>query len=131
MLSVEQLMRPRWKVVADYPNSPYPLGYLIECRHYDLEAIEHNTKYPAIFQPLQWWEERAESDLPEYVRVMPHSDLCPTCEGVWLRAQYWGDVSNLQVEIDNPDDESDFTDIELRYCLPATREEYEAYLKTK
>jgi hypothetical protein len=88
-LSVEELLRPRYKVIADYFFNPYKLGDIItlpknnrsvhltttshtdefgdrvsQAEHYAPKVID---QYPHLFQPLQWWEDRNSEDMPEYV----------------------------------------------------------------
>lgn len=67
----EELLSPRYKVIAGYPGSLYPTGYIID----EADNLEGFTffstevhKYPHIFKPLAWYEEREEKDMPSYVR---------------------------------------------------------------
>ena len=78
------LLKPRFKVIADYLLSPFSLGEVLSLHnsnndgwrytYYDGEGSislwqSELEEYPAIFQPLQWWEERAVEEMPEYVKV--------------------------------------------------------------
>lgn len=76
---VENLLKPRWKVIANYPNSPYKIGQILnnDWHEYDLPANElfsiatiyfEAHQYPAIFKKLEWWEERDIEEMPEYVK---------------------------------------------------------------
>lgn len=86
-MNKEQLLMPRFKVIANYPGSPYKVGKIItlnkiygtspaalisayagnaETHYWPLHEFE---KYPAIFQRLEWWEERAIENLPQYCKV--------------------------------------------------------------
>lgn len=84
-MSVEELLKPRYKVIADYPFSVFPKDLVFELNI--LDARKHLAeqeyymiykencyseslinKYPAIFKKLEWWEDRKESDMPEYVK---------------------------------------------------------------
>jgi len=69
-MTVEELLRPRFEVIADYPESPYPVGEIIE-RTGKTTFFE---KYPAIFKPLPWWSHRKIEDMPEYVKYQYHND---------------------------------------------------------
>lgn len=65
-LTVEQLMAVRYKVIADYPYSPYKAGQIITPNtgsglHILLKG------FPNIFSDLEWWQEREVSEMPEYV----------------------------------------------------------------
>ena len=80
-MTAEQLMKPRFKVIADYPSSPHTVGDIYQqvtkyhTRHEYYEKIDgfnpHHVhlpeKHSAIFKPLQWWEERSLDDMPEYL----------------------------------------------------------------
>lgn len=56
-------MKPRYKVVADYPNSPFEVGQILMGQY-----ISYADKYPHLFRLLPWYAERIESELPEYVK---------------------------------------------------------------
>ncbi len=73
---MKDLMQKRVKVIADYPQNPKPIGTIIpeirgyyEVREgYSIKA-ELISDYPAIFKPLEWWEERSDSEMPQYVKL--------------------------------------------------------------
>lgn len=91
MLSTEQLLAPRFKVIADYPGANYKVNEIVTffwsgrftqmlCDKppmleasgktiTGLATIEWFDRFPAIFQRLQWWEDRQKSDMPDYVRI--------------------------------------------------------------
>lgn len=88
-MTVEELLMPRYKVIADYPHNPYKVGDLLEeftktafkltvtyngnsmdetqANTYPASAIE---KMPHLFRKLNWWEERKVEDMPEYVKLV-------------------------------------------------------------
>src|SRR6185503_13287789 len=63
---VEDLLKPRYKVIADYPDSEYNVGEII-CNMITVQNSEWFDQYPHIFKKLEWWEERKESEMPDYV----------------------------------------------------------------
>jgi hypothetical protein len=71
-MSIEELMKPRYKVVADYPNAFAIVGSVWhedERAHYVMHHEELDVeKYPHLFKKLQWWEERDIEDLPQYIK---------------------------------------------------------------
>lgn len=76
-LTVEQLTRPRYKVIADYPGSSDKIGKIYTFNSADNpflssseSFVDYFAQYPAIFQKLQWWEERDVEALPEYVKIV-------------------------------------------------------------
>ena len=115
-LTTEELMRPRWEVIADYPNSVEYIGSVIENKdpeHYDL--------YPSTYRPLSWWEHRLLYEMPQYVKASPGhyngffvEELSQPNSGGWVR------VGNMRYNI-----------ARLSGLLPATKEEYEAYKATQ
>jgi hypothetical protein len=73
---IEQLLLPRYKLIADYPGSPFcdvlqPVLSVEEIlsEDYSMKSEEDINKYPHIFRPLQWWEQRTEEEMPKYIRI--------------------------------------------------------------
>jgi hypothetical protein len=75
--SIEQLLQPRYKVIADYPGNVQPIGHIHQCIG-DQESIrywaEQKEKYPQVFQRLEWWEHRTDSELPRYMKYADDPD---------------------------------------------------------
>lgn len=83
-MSNEELMMPRYKVIADYPNRPLtmPIGHILTLNKFgaskwwheytDAEPLhleeQTSRNYPAILKQLRWYEERDLKDLPKYVK---------------------------------------------------------------
>lgn len=79
-MNTEELLKPRYKVIADYPNSPYTVGDVYKFKKklrnsfYEKENgfspanLYAPDQYPHLFRKLEWWEERNETDLPQYVK---------------------------------------------------------------
>ena len=87
-MTPEELMKPRYKVVADYPGNVFEIGSVITFLKQIKEgqiliwAYKDRTvtfssfdKYPHLFKPLQWWEHREDIEMPEYVIVNSKSIL--------------------------------------------------------
>ena len=76
-MSKEELLRKRYLVIADYPNSTLSVGTIIEQvevgENEYLFNMEFFEPYPHLFRPLEWWEFRDEKDMPEYVSY-PNSE---------------------------------------------------------
>jgi hypothetical protein len=72
-MTIEDLMQPRYKVIADYPgNTIYEVGHIIISRQGLVYCDPNGAKfsdYPHLFKRLKWWEERKIEDLPEYAKV--------------------------------------------------------------
>ncbi len=114
----EQLMQPRYLVIADYPGSDLPVGtilwqydnkYWTDGKGYEFYEPERTfIDYPHLFRRLEWWELRAKEDLPRYVRTkrdrvvrQVHLHLKYGIQATW--GGYWL----------------------YENCLPSTKEEYD------
>jgi len=122
----EQLLAPRYEVIADYPGSNFTVGNIINASELNdmsmwLEVMGKKWvdnklsmfgKYPAIFRRLNWWEKRESSEMPEYVKytirgfVFKYKDHL-TEDGRLVYGEYGFSLSS---------------------CLPATLEEYTNYI---
>jgi hypothetical protein len=114
-MTSEELQTPRYKVIADYPHSPYKIGDIITFDQrlwinsdYKL-ADKSIDKYPHLFKKLEWHEEREPEEMPEYVKhkngnVFKVSEVTPS--GMILEGHFWVRFKNI---------------------LPATKEQYEEY----
>lgn len=78
-MTPEQLLQPRYEVIADYPNSTFYIGQIITFEPKDptdgweLADIADNKRicpaYPNIFKRLSWHEHCKPEDMPEYVKL--------------------------------------------------------------
>lgn len=75
----EDLLKPRFKVIADYPNSDYEVGIIIDTsQHYlyrsgkvvgqSIKKVDFFRQYPHLFKELQWYEDRDVSEMPMYLK---------------------------------------------------------------
>lgn len=70
-MSLADLMKPRWKVIADYPGNQRYVGEIIDGLPNPLDEQELERQmalYPHLFKKLEWWEERKPEELPQYFR---------------------------------------------------------------
>lgn len=85
-MSVEELLKPRYEVIADYPNNIFFVGQLIilDCVKsgkpcFDFAAFDgmefyHESffnEFPNLFKKMNWWEKRTLDELMSilYVRI--------------------------------------------------------------
>lgn len=130
-MTKEALMKPRYKVIADYPCRPHPIGHILEFSgdHYDSQSLfrlpgsDHRypekkfKEYPHLFQSLQWWEDRELHELPEYVKCIktPDQKIFPgmVIKVAWC-SKTWGTDHVRSVILDTncyePADENDYTE---------------------
>lgn len=65
----EELLIPRFKVIADYPDNPLPVGEIIEGSLAPEGGPDWKEKFPHIFIKLKWWENRKQQDMPDFLKV--------------------------------------------------------------
>lgn len=129
-MTAEELLRPRYKVIADYPGNTFDVGtvlykmnkthgWLSPCNNINIGMhIEAAKKYPHLFEPIPWYADRKPEDMPEYVKgarsvkkllqTECHSDKYPSLlfEGETIWAPAW-------------------------MYQPATKEEYDSFINSK
>lgn len=125
-MSVDELLKPRYKQIADYPNNKSAIGRIFGHNTNGTqnvmpvdEWIAFHEKYPAIYKKLFWYEEREESEMPEYVCFKTAIPL--TYKKVtkwWLDADknWWADYDKKS------------TMLNMWAIEPATEKEYTDYL---
>lgn len=118
-MTKEQLLKPRWKVIADFPDSDYVVGN-IEDRDWSKYVNEEDetdgivwsiSNFPHLFKELEWWEERAIEDLPDYVK---YQKLIYKAKDKFL--------ASVRCEAHSFDGKG--LNADWGSCLPATEEEY-------
>jgi len=126
-MSTEELLKPRYKAIASYPDSQFPLNKIIEMEIVSNASMYHfgNNRweyecwfmdYPHLFRKLDWWEERKLEDMPEYVKRPPEMKF----------------LSNTVFKIDSWDETASIgwcsdhcINVRVDQCIPATKEEYD------
>ena len=116
-MTVEELLMPRYKVIADYPSSPYYVGEIKDRLGDNVAA--HFAKYPHLFRKLNWWEERKVEDMPDYVKW--DVGIYPTWKKI-MKVDKWN--SNGSFDHEN-------VTISVINCFPATEQQYNDYIKSK
>lgn len=78
----EELLVPRYKVIATWPGMDYNVGNIIlmfddgsdELHSQDdgggfIQWDRFYKSFPHLFRPLAWYEKREEKDMPEYIKM--------------------------------------------------------------
>lgn len=140
MLTPEQLMKPRYKVISNYPNSIHTIEDIIENKDGDIVdviAYYNCSYYPNIFQKLEWWEQRNVEDMPEYVRWNPKSIPLDAIENEVMRIESsrecnpGGSMAGMiEFILDRGDPKLNKYGYQTM-MLPATEEQYNQYLNSK
>lgn len=127
----EQLMQPRYLVIADYPDCFANVGVVLNLKYnsgqsqYEYDHTEHGgtytsseswfDEYPHLFRRLEWWEFRDEKDMPEYVKTVGGE--------IVFKFHGFGRLQN-EYAVVNKDPYRSFP---LNILIPATKNEYQNY----
>lgn len=124
-MTKEKLLEPRFKVIADYPNSPFPVGHIYGGPLLEQKTIDRLNKFPHLFQPIQWFEMRKVEDLPLY--LMDNKDAIPKGYKInhYKVSDSYSSIEFYRVMIDNS------MWARLPDLLPATEQEYTDYINSK
>lgn len=74
-MTAEQLLKPRFQVISNYPESPFEIdeiidGNILVTAPIGLNSPKYASDFPNIFKELKWHEYRTKEDFPEYVEVL-------------------------------------------------------------
>jgi hypothetical protein len=135
MLSKEELLKPRIKILADWPGVAgiVKVGDVI-CVDDEFEddlfwiggepyLMDKIRDYPHLFREMPWHEERRIEDLPEYVKCIKTPDQVHVAEAIY-RVE-WNTVWGYDSETLSP------VVLSTNCYEPSTREEYEQYQQSK
>lgn len=74
-MTSQELLKPRYKVIADYPNNEFKVGTILDinsCKYEDDDnkgnILWKISDFPHLFKKLQWWEYRKIEDMPDYIK---------------------------------------------------------------
>lgn len=115
-----ELLRPRYKVMINYPHSAYEIGEIL-CPRPNAEKILY-APFPEIFKKIEWWEGREKADLPEYIKGND--------SGTIVKVAKWKMAGERKCQVHS-------YALVGGYCwfvtavTPATEEEYNQYYTTK
>jgi hypothetical protein len=134
-LSVEELLKPRYKVIAKWPSmrdfslnqivvlnepfSPQYMKYVVEdCSGKREYITKYFDDYPHLFEKLNWYEEIEFRDLPKYIKWIDPSDKMHV---EYFEVENWASSPNKNgICRCYVKDGTLF----IGDCLPATEEEY-------
>lgn len=124
----EELLKPRWKCIADFPDSKYKIGQIYDGFEfednifispkdfgYSDTPIDIPEDYPAIFKKLEWWEERNKEDLPKYIKHKLDNIILKVYEYGRYDAWFYQEEDGVTYTPALP----------IKHFDPATKEEYE------
>lgn len=138
-MTPEDLMKPRYKCVQDYPDALAPIGTVLNLQYDDRQKqweytyAEHDGMYsksedwfkewPHLFKSLSWWEDREPEDMPEYVSTIGKNSFYK----VYFIHQ-WVDWDG---EFQMIDEDGEVVGANFRHFTPATQSSYDQYINSK
>ena len=97
-MEVSELFKPRFRVIADYPNGRYKKNEIVSPDKKGwLSWAGNPSDYPAIFKKLEWWEERTNEDLPKYVKIERTGKVMKLIDC----SNYWAAIPATEKEFNN------------------------------
>ena len=129
-MSNDELLKPRWKVIADYPKSLYHVGDILNGGWRSEDLIYCDTQgprwshYPHLFKKLEWWEERELNQMPMFIKNKTARPITYTKVDGWKISDRkdLGNYVQVLMIIDGKEKDINFWAIE-----PATEDEYNTY----
>lgn len=134
---IEQLLRPKYKVVALWPFctkhsvdfQPKIGDILVTDSNGSISnegmRIFNADKFPHLFEKLEWWEELALEQLPTYVKPHPERDFMKDDKWVYKTNWVMHDHGPCHEFMDGPWTRH----IHANNLLPATEADYNEYLQ--
>lgn len=144
-MTVESLLLPRYKVIADFPmmedSYKWNVGDVVQLVvrgmpiYFTADGgyIEENffTDYPHLFKKLEWQEDRLPEEMPEYVKVCEKIRGCrlPNRKFIrdFLKVPEWT-IENRFMKAVLVRSKKGTIMIDASYLTPCTEEEYNAYI---
>lgn len=127
-MSPEQLLKPRYKIIALWPKTNYKIGDTQELGFAHLwNVIERQAdfwdQYPHLFKQLHWSELRELEELPQFIKM----------DGKVWKIDKWrnGLIHPIPVIYDDQDHISVVWYFHKTKSEPATLEEYNNYINSK
>ena len=147
----EELLIPRFRVLADYPFSAFPVDAIITLNKKPFHEFNSKKvlligliefeKYPHLFQKINWWWKRKDEEIPKFLKFVWEGKTDEVRQvKEWLYAdesEKWKPIEKREAphEICGFLHQSDFTDdcfprVSINGWLPATEEEFNEFIKT-
>lgn len=129
-MTPEELMIARIKVTAPWPGMfTTQVGDIIneaDVMYLCLEEADTLDEalniYPHLFRKMQWWEERMNEDMPDYVKCGNHVYKVSEWDGTGSPDVFINDVQREEFVWDRG-----YETAPLYECFPATESEYQQY----
>lgn len=135
-MTKEELLIKRYKVTALWPGTHWKVGDVFEYDNYNCFKSESQPSiplhgsvfeaHPHLFKSLHWAEDRKVEDMPQYVRSIKQEYDYGIRVGGVIKVKEWVLLCETMYVIQSPKRE-----YHPSCFVPATKEEYEAYMKER
>ncbi len=140
-MNEEKLIKPRYKVIANYPYTPFEIGMILipddedgelyseECGYTASKSkvnINDVPNYPAVFKRLRWHEDIGTSILPQYLKNK-NGEVVEVKE--WCNTPY--DRGHFEIKGIENNKPTGLAHHWLNYEIPNTKEIYDFLNKNK
>lgn len=137
MKTVQELMNPRYKVIANYPISEFTVGDLLQISEFNVPPLfyigikdgndihiwmteDNLQEFPHLFKKLEWWEGRSLQDMPKYIIGLNRGDKH------YREVERW----DMRDGTLSPKATLKGFDYYGSYIIPITEQEYNEYILT-
>ena len=144
-MTPEELLIPRYEIIADYPNSPFKKGDILYRFTWDGEGCVYTTspdilltgyfcnektveRYSGIFRKLSWWEKREPEDLPKYLKETDTGKVFEPTR-YYISGGFSVYYTKQKEKSGKWKGESTPFNLNYKFIAPASEEEYLASLK--
>lgn len=134
-MTPEELLKPRYKVIAPWPGTHWEVGDIFEYGDHNCFKTESQPsipmhvsvldEHPHLFKKLEWWEDRKLEEMPEYVKSIMQEYTYGVKVGVVIMVKEWVRLCDAMYAIQSRKEE-----YHASCFVPATADEYNAYLQT-
>ncbi len=131
-LSVEELLKVRYKCIGSFPGSDFKAGDILikedtGHNHYNYvcrgKVVQIRPEdFPHLFDSMGWWRDRPDCDMPAYVKQLSSMVLNPERPKI-DKVTRWNQIGWAMIA-GAPEP------IHASYLVPATKEEYDQYHPT-
>lgn len=136
-MTKEELLKERYKMIADYPGSPCYVGDILTFEGSKIVEMFVNgqnadadfiiaaeiIKYPHLFRKMEWWEERKESEMPLFLKDIGDGEIFKVRE--WLR----NDEAVIHLNDNKKQNHTGFHQASAHHFLPSDESEYNQYIQ--
>jgi hypothetical protein len=129
-MTVENLLQPRYKVIAPYPESPFMVGDIIKNEQW-LGGFKFKD-FPNIFFKMHWSSERHKDELPKHVGWFQGGEFTWVAPVVkWVNTDNRNEPLECIISFTNLDGEYEERSTNQFSLTPATEDQYNSFIQNQ